>query len=210
MNHQATRPVLNAKTQRRKGAKLGHPPLNAETQRRRDAEGCMPRLIARRGPGRRTARDRRTGGPLQPQAVVAAPRTADLRSVERRPRRYRSPSDIWWPCGSPIIKGRARRNRRAPGASAGGAFGRDKRLRLERTNVPPAVGDRSIAGCSTGNFRHCRIMSATTSLRLCAFAPLRSFAMAGVSASLRLCASALWPSVFPVRNGVSSLGLIGS
>jgi hypothetical protein len=45
---------------------------------------------------------------------------------------------------------------------------------LERAPVPIA-SDRQIAVCSTVNLRHCRITSATTSLRLCAFAPLRSF-----------------------------------
>ena len=52
---------------------------------------------------------------------------------------------------------KVRRNRRAPGASSGGAFGRDKRSRLERTNVPPAGGDRQIADCSVVTPRHCSI-----------------------------------------------------
>ena len=75
----------------------------------------------------------------------------------------------------PLFPRKARRNRRAIGASAGGAFGRDKRLRLERTNVPAVVGDLLIAGCSAVNRRHHRITSATTSLRLGVFAPLRFF-----------------------------------
>jgi len=63
--------------------------------------------------------------------------------------------------------GEARRNRRASGASAGGTFGRDKRSRLERTNISPAVGDRQIAGCSAVNRRLNPITSATISLHLC-------------------------------------------
>ena len=130
----------------------------------------MPRFIALRGPGRRTARDRRTGGPLQPQAVVAAPRTADLRPVERRPRRFSSPSGIWSGLASRLSNGDERRNRRAPGASAGGKHGDDGRLRPELTGFSPAGGDRQIADCSAVNFRHFRITSATISLRLCDFA----------------------------------------
>ena len=210
MNHQATQPVLNAKAQRRKGAKDTHPQLNAETQRRRDAEGCLPGFIAPRGPGRRTARNWRTGGLLQPPAVVAAPRTADLRSGERRPRCFRSPSDIGWAYGSLLSRGRARRNRRAPCVSAGGKFGCDERLGSEQTDFPPAVGDRTIADVSAVNPRHLGITSATTSLRLCAFAPLRSFVCASLSAPLRLCASAFFFSAFAVRIGVSSSGRIGS
>ena len=210
MKNEAIGPGLNAKAQSRKAAKDTHPQLNAETQRRRGAEECMPGLIAPRGPGRRTARDRRTGASLQPQAIVAAPRNADLRSVERRPRCFRSPSDIGWAYGSLLSKGRARRNRRAPGASAGWTHGSDGRKRPELTWVPSVVGDRTIADVSAVNPRHLGITSATTSLRLCAFAPLRSFGCASVSASLRLCASAFCFSAFAVGIGVSSSGPVGS
>jgi len=41
----------------------------------------------------------------------------------------------------------ARRNRRAPGASAGGKYGDDGRLRPELTRFSPA-GDHRIADCS--------------------------------------------------------------
>jgi hypothetical protein len=200
LNHEATGPGLNAKAQRRKGAKDTHPQLNAETQRRRDAGACLPGLIARRGPGRRTARDRRTGAPLQPPAIVAAPRTADIRSVERRPRRFSSPSDIGCAYGSLLSKGRARRNRRAPGASAGGTNGSDGRLRPELTWVPPVVSDRMIADVSAVNPGHLGITSATTSLRLCAFAV--------IWVGGRLCVSALCSSGLPVCSGVSCLGMI--
>jgi len=67
----------------------------------------------------------------------------------------------------------ARRNRRAPSAAAGGKSGCDERLRSEQTGLPPVGGDRQIAARSAVNPRHCRIVSATTSLRLCAFASLR-------------------------------------
>jgi hypothetical protein len=209
--HKATHPPRK-ETQSRKGAKSQSPPTYpaiAETQRRRDAEGCMPRFIARRGPGRRTARDRRTGGPLQPQAVVAAPRTADLRSVERRPRRFPPDFHDWKGLVSSTIKEEERWNRRAPGASAGGKPGCDERLRSKQTGFPQVVGDRTIADVFAGNLRHCRITSVATSLRLRAFAPLRFFGCAGVSASLRLPASAFCFSAFAVRIGVSNPGLIG-
>ena len=51
----------------------------------------------------------------------------------------------------------ARRNRRAPGASSGGTFGRDKRSRLGQTSVSPVGGDRQIADCSAVNPRHCSL-----------------------------------------------------
>jgi len=126
---------------------------------------------------------------------------------ERRPRHFSPPFDGWEGHASFPDRREGRRNRRAPGASAGGAFGRDKRSRLERTNVSPAVGDRSIAGCSAINPRHYCITSTTTSLRplrlcgflgqaalrLCASASLRSFLCVR---TLCLCASAFLPSVF--------------
>jgi len=67
---------------------------------------------------------------------------------------------------------------------------------------PSVVGDRTIAGGSGDNLRHGRLTSATASLRLCAFAPLRSYGTAG--------ASALCFSGFRVRIGVLNLRLIGS
>jgi len=48
------------------------------------------------------------------------------------------------------------RNRRAPGASSGGKYGDDGRLRPELTCFPPVVGDREIADVSA-NARHYRI-----------------------------------------------------
>ena len=106
---------------------------------------------------------------------------------ERRPRHFSPLFNGWEGHTSFPDRREARRNRRAPGASAGGAFGRDKRSRLERTNVSPAVGDRSIAGCSAVNPRHFHITSATTSLR-----PLRLCGFLG-RAALRLCVSvSLW------------------
>ena len=86
---------------------------------------------------------------------------------ERKPRQSSCSFYGWEGRASFPNSRRARRNRRAPGASAGGAFGLDKRSRLERTNAPPAVGDRSIAGCSAVNPRHCRITSARTSAPIC-------------------------------------------
>ena len=50
-----------------------------------------------------------------------------------------------------------RRNRPAPGASAGGKHGDDGRLRPELTCFPPAGGDRQIADCSAVNLCHRRM-----------------------------------------------------
>ena len=102
---------------------------------------------------------------------------------ERKPRHSSFPS-VGWKVTPLPNRNEGRRNRRAPSASAGGAFGRDKRSRLERTNVPPVVGDRTIAASSAVNLRHCRITSATnpSCLRVFVFAT-----WAGDSAPPRLC-----------------------
>jgi len=49
-----------------------------------------------------------------------------------------------------------RRNRRAPGASAGGKHGNDGRLRPELTCFSPVGGDPQIAGSSAVNPRQGR------------------------------------------------------
>ncbi len=104
------------------------------------------------------------------------PRPPACTRGERRPRHSSFPVGGW--TAAPFQKRRgARWNRRAPGASSGGTFGRDKRSRLEWTNVPPVGGDRQIADCSAGNPRYCRLRSTTTSLRpsrLCGEKPDRS------------------------------------
>ncbi len=48
-----------------------------------------------------------------------------------------------------------RRNRRAPGVSAGEKYGDDGRLRSELTCFAPVGGDRQIVDCSAVNLRHC-------------------------------------------------------
>jgi len=63
-----------------------------------------------------------------------------------------------------------------PGASSGWKHGDDGRLRPELMSFHPVVGDRQIAASSTVNPRHCRITSATSSLRplrLCGEKPVR-------------------------------------
>jgi hypothetical protein len=64
----------------------------------------------------------------------------------------------------PPLSVEVRRNRRAPGASAGGKHGDDGRLRPELTCFSTA-GDRQIADCSAVNSRYRRMKLATTSLR---------------------------------------------
>ncbi len=106
---------------------------------------------------------------------------------------------------TPLFPMEVRRNRRAPGASAGGKPGCDERLRSEQSGFLPAGGDRQIAACSAVNPRHCCITSATNPLCLRVFvfvtwARLRRRAatpwQASGSAPLRLCVSAFLPSVF--------------
>jgi len=155
-----------------------------------------------RGPGRRTtAEDRCAGLPLRSQAIVAAARHSGLRSEDRRPRHFPSPFNDWEGYTSFPNRREERRNRRAPGAAASGKHGNDGRLRPEMPSFSPAVGDRSIAGCSAVNPRHCRITSARTSASICVICGflarvggLRVFVSSClqrgrlcVSASLRLC-----------------------
>ena len=105
-----------------------------------------------------------------PLGRAIAPNASTRRDVQaqqpalskRRPRHFSSPFNGW-----------KRRNRRASGASAGGKRDDDGRSRPESTGFLPAGGDRMIADCSAVNLRHCRITSATISLRLCVFASLR-------------------------------------
>jgi len=196
-----------------------HSFLNAEAQRRRDAESLARDFITRRGPGRRTAAmDRWSGKPLREQALVPVYRPSGLRSsAERRPRHFFSPFND---CEE-------RWNRRAPGVSAGRKRGDDGRLRPELTCFPAAVGDLMIADSSTGNPRWRPSVLARISLRLCAFASLRSFLWVaglrvfvssclrrgwiGGSAPPRLCVSAFSSSVIPYCGFVVQLpGLICS
>jgi hypothetical protein len=123
---------------------------------------------------------------------------------ERRPRHFSPPFDGWEGHASFPDRREARRNRRAPGASAGRKPGCDERLRSEQSDFLPAGGDRQIAVCSAVNPRHCRITSATNPLCLRVFvfatwARLRRRAatpwQAGGSAPLRLCVSAFLSSV---------------
>ena len=166
------------------------PFLNAETRRRRGAERVTQDSTTQRGPGRRrtTTGDRWAGPPLRSQAIIAVVRPSGLRSAERRPRHSSSSFNGWEGRASFPDRREARRNRRAPSASAGEAVGRDKRSRLERTNAPPAGGDHQIADVPAVNPRHRRITSATNPSCLRVFV----FAMCDDSVS-GLCVSvSLW------------------
>ena len=121
-----------------------------------------------RGPGRRrtTAGDRwagitapkgsfHHGFPAQRPALSKSAGLATLHPLllnERRPAPNRR---------------RARRNRRAPGAPAGGRPVCDERSRSEQTGFPPVGGDRQIADCSAANPRYDLSVSARSSLRIC-------------------------------------------
>jgi hypothetical protein len=84
-------------------------------------------------------------------------------------------------------KREARRNRRAPGVSAGGNTGCDGRLRPELTGFPPAGGDRRIAGCSAVNCLHRRITSVRTSAFICVICGFSVASVAFVPLCLRVC-----------------------
>ena len=187
----------------------------------RSMSSCHPLVLYRRGAKtqrrrestriQRVARSWPPNGGQGPLGRATAPIASDRRGSpakrpalgERRPRHFSPPFNGWEGHASFPDRREARRNRRAPGASAGGKYGCDERLRSEQSGFLPAGGDHQIAGCSAVNPRHCRIVSATTSLRLCVFAPLRFIGWAGNSAPLRLCASAFLPSVFLLCVSVS-------
>jgi hypothetical protein len=99
-----------------------------------------------------------------------------------------APSSNWKKCASLQNKREGRRNRSAPGASAGGKQGDDRRLRPELTCFPPVVGDRKIAGVSAANPRHCRHSCPCDDLRYLRY--LRADCdgwVALVSSCLRVC-----------------------
>jgi hypothetical protein len=116
-----------------------------ETQRNTETPAHIANTKTRRHKGRPSGFTARRGPGRRPTAG------------DRRPRHSPSPFHGWdGHANRPTWKD-VRRNRRASGASAGGAFGRDKRSRLEWTIVPPAGGGLRIADCSAVNLRHCRI-----------------------------------------------------
>jgi hypothetical protein len=130
------------------------------------------------------------------QAFVAIARSTGLRSR----RAQTSPLLILccWMDGALLPnRRRARRNRRAPGASVGGKHGCDERLRSEQTCFSPAVGDRQIADCSAVNPRYRLSISVGSSLHYlrhlrdlrAKWATLRLFVSSHCVPSLCLCAS---------------------
>jgi len=179
--------MLRAEPQRHRGTEKTQNRPTSQTRRHEDTKASQscPSLTEKpqitqiyadslrgfsawRGPGRRTtAGDRCAGLSLRSQAIVAVARHSGLRSEDRRPRHFSPPLDGWEGRASFPDRREARRNRRAPGVSAGGKPGYDERLRSEQSGSLPAVGDRQIAGCSAVNPRHCRITSARTSAFIC-------------------------------------------
>ena len=121
-----------------------------------------------RGPGRRaTARNRRIGHRFRPQAIVIGALSSGLRSESAGLATPPLHFMVGRSTPLPLIGGR--RNRRAPGASAGGKSDGDGCSHPEPADFLPVAGDRTIAGGSAVNLRHCRINSAA----LCVIAPLR-------------------------------------
>jgi len=168
------------------------PPPRSLSQRRRDAETQRIHENSARGEVLAAERRPRTAG-TSPSSdrersslefvPAACALGAQASPLLRRPRHFSPLFNGWEGHTSFPNRRKARRNRRAPGASAGGKPGCDERLRSEQTGFSPAVGDRQIAGCSAINPRHYCITSATTSLR-----PLRLCGFLG-RAALRLCVS---------------------
>ena len=133
-----------------------------------DADGRSRDSNTWRGPGRRrtTAGDRwagitaptgsfHHGFPAQRPALSKSAGLATLHPLLL---------NEWRP---PPNRRRARRNRRAPGAPAGGRPVCDERSRSEQPGFPPVGGDRQIADYSAANPRYDLSVSARSSLRIC-------------------------------------------
>jgi hypothetical protein len=195
--HQARPPTLNAKAQRREGAKPTRPPQKrrgAETQRRRERDTdilCVARLPAVGRPG--TA-----GNGIRHESLLSEriplPAAGALR--ERRSRHLSSLFNRWeGHAPSPINERGERQNRCAYGTAACEKRCDDERSRSEFARFSQATGD-PIACRSANTERHRVSSSAITSLRLCVFAgwkggrALRSLRFLGGWAALRLCNSA--------------------
>ena len=82
---------------------------------------------------------------------------------ERRPHHSSSSVDEWRALPLPNMS-EGRRNRRAPGTSAGGKHGCDERSRSEQTGFPPVGGDRQIAASSAVTPRHCPSVNPSASI----------------------------------------------
>jgi len=172
----------NAKTQRRKDAKTTHPP---DFQRREAFAGFLCVARSRPSNGRKplgratvTKTSSRPGVPAQRLALP-----------ERKPRHLSSPFNSWeGHAPSPKYGREERQNRRAPGTSVGEKTGCDERSGSEQAGFSPATGDLLVVCRSAGKKRKRLSNSVTAPLRLCVFAPLRSFS--GGWVALRLCGSA--------------------
>ena len=169
--------LFNAKTQRRKDAKATRPPgfqrRDAEAQRRRESRRRLHR-VARSRPSNdgRVPLGRDTDSNVNVRHGVPTQRPA---LSKRRPRLFSSPLNSWEELTAPTNKREERQNRRANGMSAGEKASCDERSRSEQAGFSPATGDRLIACRSAVNKRNHPSRSVTASLRLSAFATLRSF-----------------------------------
>jgi len=190
----------------------------SQTRRRKDTKASqshpLTRFLTQRTGRKNLSRDDVLAAERRPRTAGPDTRSERKRSSrcsgpaacalgERRPRHFSPLFNSWEGHTSFPDRRETRRNRRVPGASAGGKHGCDERLRSEQSGFLPAGGDRQIADWFAVNLRHCRITSATISLRLCVFAPSRFIRSVDGSAPLRLCASTFLSSVFLLCVSVS-------
>ncbi len=197
-NHQdtkGTKPGYTGKPQRHRDTEKAQSP--SQTRRHKDTKTSQRRRASTRI--QRVARSWPPNGDQGPLERAPVPIASDRHWSsfqrpalgERRPRHFSPLFNDWKGHTSFPDWREARRNRRAPGASAGGKPGCNERLRSEQSGFLPAVGDRQIAGCSAVNPRRTRITSATNPLCLRVFVFAMSFSV------FLLCVSVpLWFSRF--------------
>jgi len=124
-----------------------------ETRARREDLAVVGRRPRTTGAGHHSERERSSRWP--------AP--ADCALEKRSPRHSSSPLIVWMVSSVPNRR-EARRNRRAPGSSAGGEHGCDERSRSEKTCFSPVGGDRQVVDCSAVNYGYDLSISARSSL----------------------------------------------
>ncbi len=140
-------------------------------QRHRDTEGTRCTLIFRRGLRPRCGRDRWVEKLLRTRRSSQLLDPTACALEERKPRLSRAQASRW----GPDTRGRVlmtRRDRRAPGASAGDGFVREGCLHPLRTDTSPGAGDPEITGLPPDHSWQPRAR------RYRAFAPLRLCALA--------------------------------
>ena len=153
------------------------------------ARGEVPAVVRRPGTG---------GQGNDSECKHSSPFPCPLACALEEPRpRHSSLFSGWTVPPFPKRRGE-RRNRRAPGASAGGKQGDDGRSRPELTGFPPAVGDLMIADISAVGSRHCRITSAKLSAFICVICGLLRW-VAFVPSCLRVCDVGGWAPPRPLE-----------